>query len=66
LSSQNAAVEKVEEKPLFEGFSIKAEDFFKTNEQLKTKKLMIDDEEERMFEEKTALAETEFMTCEKC
>ena len=27
---------------------------------------MIDDEEEKMFDEKTVLGETDFMTCEKC
>ena len=49
-----------------ESFNIKAEDFFKSDSQIKAERLLNDEEEERMFETKTVLGHSNFMLCEKC
>jgi ssDNA-binding Zn-finger/Zn-ribbon topoisomerase 1 len=56
-----------EENETFQNYNIKAEDFFKSPEEIKAKRMLEDDEEESMMiEEKTVLAETNFMICDKC
>lgn len=50
----------------FDSFNIKAEDFFKSVDEIKKQHILNDSEEDKLFETKTSLCETDYMICDKC